>query len=73
MYGNVYCEDNLYQVSKFYRVLYDTNFNLICEGEKVSKLNYNGKLDLKTVFQCTACKASFCITNERYCFRDFLK
>jgi hypothetical protein len=39
MYGNVYCEDNLYQVSKFYRVLYDTNFNLICEGEKVSKLN----------------------------------
>jgi hypothetical protein len=42
-------------------------------SRKRCRLCADNKLDFKTVFQCTACKAPFCITNERNCFRDFHK
>lgn len=38
LYGSVYCEDNLYQISGQYNMVYDTNFNLLFEGEKIFKL-----------------------------------
>lgn len=39
LYGNVYCDDNLYHLSGNYRYLYDKNFNLLSEGVKVTKFN----------------------------------